>query len=88
MGAGTGWELTAQYLAASGGSVFPTPLGRDELNAEIAKLHRDFVFDQACASGAAIAGKMAMGIGGINACVVSRRWTPSSLHDREPGATD
>ncbi len=75
MSAGGGWELTAQYLGYERGKVFPTPLAASELNPEIARLHRRFVFDAACALPAGPVGKLSMGIGGVNACVVSRPWT-------------
>jgi 3-oxoacyl-(acyl-carrier-protein) synthase len=74
MGAAGGWELTAQYLGAARGELAPTPLSADALNAEIAKLHRNFVFDRACTFPGGIAGKLSMGVGGINSCVLSRRW--------------
>ena len=76
MSAGGGWELTAQYLGYARGRHFPTPLGATELNAEIRKLHERFVFDQEC-NAQGIAGKLSMGIGGINACVISRPWEPA-----------
>jgi hypothetical protein len=72
MGAGGGWELTAQYLGYEAGAVFPTPLNPGELNATIAQLHREFAFNTACALPGQLAGKLSMGIGGINACVISR----------------
>ncbi len=72
MSAGGGWELTAQYLGYERGRLFPTPLGREELNREIAARHGLFVFDRACAAPEGLAGKLSMGIGGINACVISR----------------
>jgi 3-oxoacyl-(acyl-carrier-protein) synthase len=72
MSAGSGWELTAQYLGVSQGELLPTVLRRGELNPQIAKLHDRFVFDEPCTSPPRAAGKMSMGIGGINACVVSR----------------
>lgn len=73
MSAGGGWELTAQYLGYERGRLYPTPLHRGELNREIAGLHGLYVFDEPCpAKGAA--GKLSMGIGGINACVISRPW--------------
>ena len=72
MSAGGGWELTAQYLGYESGKLFPTPLKRDELNPEIARLHSRFVYDDACTAPKGIAGKLSMGIGGINACVLSR----------------
>jgi 3-oxoacyl-(acyl-carrier-protein) synthase len=72
MSAGGGWELTAQYLGYEAGRLFPTPLERGELNAAIASLHDCVVFDEPCAFPAGLAGKLSMGIGGINACVISR----------------
>jgi 3-oxoacyl-(acyl-carrier-protein) synthase len=74
MGASGGWELTAQYLGLARGSVFPTPLPASDLNAEIAKLHQRFVFDYACPAPAGVVGKLSMGVGGVNACVLSRPW--------------
>lgn len=74
MAAGGGWELTAQYLGYQRGSLFPTPLREEELNREIAGLHHHFVFDHACPAPAGPVGKLSMGIGGINACIVSRPW--------------
>jgi len=73
MSAGGGWELTAQYLGYERGRLFPTPLHPGELNREIAGLHGAYVFDEPCAARGA-AGKLSMGIGGINACVISRPW--------------
>jgi len=72
MGAGGGWELTAQYLGYEEGRLFPTPLTRGELNRSIAALHECMVFDAGCEFPAGLAGKLSMGIGGINACVISR----------------
>lgn len=72
MSAGGGWELTAQYLGYAKGKLFPTPLASSELNQEIAKLHGDFVMETGCAAPEGAAGKLSMGIGGINACVISK----------------
>ncbi|MDY7091339.1 MAG: beta-ketoacyl synthase N-terminal-like domain-containing protein [Acidobacteriota bacterium] len=74
MAAGGGWELTAQYLGYQRGQLYPTPLTEDELNPAIAEVHRHFVFDQACAAPPGPVGKLSSGIGGINACIVSRPW--------------
>ena len=79
MAAGGGWELTAQYLGYERGRLYPTPLARGELNREIAAVHDLFVFDEACAAPRGPAGKLSMGIGGINACVISRPWGGQSL---------
>lgn len=74
MSAGGGWELTAQYLGYERGELFPTPLRPDELNQEIAGVHDRFVFDTGCPAPAGTVGKLSMGIGGVNACVLSRPW--------------
>lgn len=76
MSAGGGWELTAQYLGYQRGKLFPTPLRAEELNPEIARVHRNFVLDTGCPAPAGLAGKISMGIGGINACVISRPLEP------------
>jgi 3-oxoacyl-(acyl-carrier-protein) synthase len=72
MGGGGGWELTAQYLGYERGRLFPTPLAESELHPSIAGVHRAFVFDHEVATPDGLAGKLSMGIGGINACVLSR----------------
>jgi 3-oxoacyl-[acyl-carrier-protein] synthase II len=72
MSAGGGWELTAQYLGYADGHLFPTPLTRGNLNTAIAATHERFVFDQPHDAPAGLAGKLSMGIGGINACVISK----------------
>jgi 3-oxoacyl-(acyl-carrier-protein) synthase len=72
MGAGGGFELTAQYLAYERGHIFPTPLSEAELNPQIEGLHSRFVFDQPVPVPEGLAGKLSMGVGGINACVLSR----------------
>jgi len=71
MSAGGGWELTAQYLGYQRGQLFPTTLERQELNQSIAAVHDRLVFDTACASPTRLGGKLSMGIGGVNACVIS-----------------
>ena len=75
MGASGGWELTAQYLGYSRGRLAPTPLAKDELNEMIAGVHDRFVFDGAEDATPAVVGKLSMGVGGINACVISRPWS-------------
>lgn len=72
MSAGGGWELTAQYLGYESGKLYPTPLAPDELNGIIKDVHGNFVFDSACAAPEKLAGKLSMGIGGVNACVISK----------------
>ncbi len=74
MGAGGGWELTAQYMGYEQGQLFPTGLAKKEVNASIAGVHDRFVFDAACQAPPSLGGKLSMGIGGVNACVISRPW--------------
>ena len=72
MSAGGGWELTAQYMGYARGKLFPTPLQRERFNPAIKALHERVVFDVACEPADGLSGKLSMGIGGINACVISR----------------
>ena len=85
MSAGGGWELTAQYLGYQNRSIFPTPLRRDELNEQIAGIHTRYAFDTACQAPEGAVGKLSMGIGGINACVVSRP-LPAGLENQRDEA--
>ncbi len=71
MSAGGGWELTAQYLGYQRGRLYPTPLAEHDLNQSIAAVHNRIVFDTACAAPSKLGGKLSMGIGGVNACVIS-----------------
>jgi 3-oxoacyl-(acyl-carrier-protein) synthase len=72
MGVGGGWELTAQYLGFQRGELYPTPLTPDELHPAIRGVHQLFVFDQGCRVKPGVAGKLTMGVGGVNACVISK----------------
>jgi 3-oxoacyl-[acyl-carrier-protein] synthase II len=72
MSAGGGWELTAQYLGYASGHLFPTLLTEKSLNPAIADIHRQYVFADSCVTAEGLAGKLSSGIGGINACVISR----------------
>jgi len=73
LGVSGGWELTAQYLCYEKGYLFPTALDKKELNSEIAAIHDNFVYNTACPLPEhGYAGKLSMGVGGINACVISK----------------
>jgi 3-oxoacyl-[acyl-carrier-protein] synthase II len=74
MSVGGAWELTAQHMGAAEGVLYPTVLQRAELNTTIGGLHRNFVYDEAVPFHGCYVGKINMGVGGINACVISRRW--------------
>jgi len=73
MGVCGGWELTAQYMGLSQGKIFPTVLSREEAHPAILGLGQSIVYDQPeTIDGSIVAGKLSMGVGGINACVISR----------------
>lgn len=72
MGVGGGWELTAQYLGMAEGRLPPTALRASELHPSLESLGQKLVFDREEPVPAGPVGKLSMGVGGINACVVSR----------------
>jgi 3-oxoacyl-[acyl-carrier-protein] synthase II len=74
MGVGGGWELTAQYLGYERGRIFPTPLAEEEVHESIGELKQKLVYRQSIEFPDRPAGKLSMGVGGINACVISRPW--------------
>lgn len=75
MSVGGAWELMAQHLGAEEGVLFPTCLTEAELNPAIAGIHGRYVYDRAEEFPGEYAGKINMGVGGINSCVISRKWT-------------
>jgi 3-oxoacyl-[acyl-carrier-protein] synthase II len=74
MSVGGAWELMAQHLGAEDGVLHPMALGRDELHPAVGEHHDRFVFDEPVEFPGDCAGKISMGVGGINSCVISRRW--------------
>lgn len=79
MSVGGAWELTAQHLGIARGKVFPVILAENEIHADV-KIHEArFVTATACDPGRGFAGKLSMGIGGINSCVISRAWDPDYI---------
>jgi 3-oxoacyl-[acyl-carrier-protein] synthase II len=74
MGVGGGWELTAQYLGYERGRLFPTALRAEEMHPAILELGQKTVLNQAIDFPCGPSGKLSMGVGGINACVISRPW--------------
>ena len=74
MSASGGWELTAQYLGLANGKLEPTPLTPDAINPAIEEAPYEYVYGTAREAPTGLAGKLSMGIGGVNACVISRRW--------------
>jgi len=72
MGAGGGWELTAQYLGHERGAYYPTTIAAGDVHPSIRERHERFVVTEACPVEAGPVGKLSMGVGGVNACVISR----------------
>jgi hypothetical protein len=71
MGVGGGWELTAQYLGLRRGRLYPTNLTEAEVHPSIRSLEQQLVLDRPVELARGPAGKLSMGVGGINACVIS-----------------
>jgi len=85
MSVGGGWELTAQHLGMAKGKLFPTSLTEGELHEDVKVHSARFVQVEGCDVADGYSGKLSMGIGGINSCVISRRWDPEYIkaHLRE-----
>jgi len=82
MSVGGGWELTAQHLGLAKGKLFPMALTEGELHADV-KVHTSrFVQVDGCNVDPGYSGKLSMGIGGINACVISRPWDAETIADQ------
>jgi 3-oxoacyl-[acyl-carrier-protein] synthase II len=75
MSVGGGWELTAQHLGVARGKLFPMPLTEGELHADVKVHDAKFVQADGCeVPRRGYSGKLSMGVGGINSCVISRPW--------------
>jgi 3-oxoacyl-[acyl-carrier-protein] synthase II len=69
-----GWELTAQHLGFSKGELLPVNLASEEIHDQIRPYYQRLVQDAMRPSQGNVAGKINMGVGGINACAICRRW--------------
>lgn len=69
-----GWELTAQHIGFAKGKLLPVNLEKNEVHDQIRPYHHCIVQDETVTMKGNIAGKINMGIGGINACVICRQW--------------
>ena len=79
MSVGGGWELTAQHLGMAKGKLFPMALTEGELHADV-KVHTEkFVQKDGCEVTRGYSGKLSMGVGGINSCVISRPWDEEEI---------
>jgi 3-oxoacyl-(acyl-carrier-protein) synthase len=74
MSVGGGWELTAQHLGMARGRLYPIALTEGELHADVKVHDAKFVQVDGCSVEHGYSGKLSMGIGGINSCVISRPW--------------
>ncbi len=86
MSVGGGWELTAQHLGMAKGKLFPVPLTEGELHADVKVHSAKFVHADGCSVADGYSGKLSMGIGGVNSCVISRPWDPEFVasHVKKP----
>jgi 3-oxoacyl-[acyl-carrier-protein] synthase II len=79
---GGGWELTAQHIGVANGRLFPVPLTEGELHADVKVHSAKFVQTGGCeidTERGGYTGKLSMGIGGVNSCVISRPWKRSEV---------
>jgi 3-oxoacyl-[acyl-carrier-protein] synthase II len=74
MSVGGGWELTAQHLGVAKGRIYGVPLTEGELHADVKVHDAKFVQADGCEADRGYTGKLSMGVGGINSCVISRPW--------------
>jgi len=79
MSVGGGWELTAQHLGFAKGKLYPIPLTEGELHADVSVHEARFVDRNGCEITHGYSGKLSMGVGGINSCVISRPWDPQEV---------
>jgi len=85
MGAGGGWELTAQYLGVERGRLFPTSLRASDVHESIRGLEQQLVTDSPTPIQSGPVGKLSMGVGGVNACVISRPLADDESPDPKQG---
>ena len=77
MSVGGGWELTAQHLGMAKGRLYPMSLTEGDLHPDVQVQGAKFVQAGGCAvNERGYSGKLSMGVGGINSCVISQPWDP------------
>ena len=74
MSAAGGWEMTAQHLGVARGEIFPTPIRDHAVHEQIRGVPFAYVEDLPLPAPPGLAGKLSMGVGGVNSCVIARRW--------------
>jgi len=71
-----GWELTAQHLGATRGCIYPVPLGQEEIHESILPFADKLVAEEPRPFNGRYTGKINMGVGGVNACLICKTWDP------------
>lgn len=69
-----GWELTAQHMGLSDGKILPTNIQDEELHESILPEADRLVKDAPVSVKVGPVGKINMGVGGLNACLISKPW--------------
>lgn len=69
-----GWELTAQHLGFSKGELHPVDVSMEEFHEQVRPYFSRLVSNESRRIEGEVAGKINMGVGGINACTICRRW--------------
>ena len=69
-----GWELTAQHMGMVRGSILPVNLKKEELHPQIGSRTDSIVDSEGAPVAGTYSGKINMGVGGINACTICRKW--------------
>jgi 3-oxoacyl-(acyl-carrier-protein) synthase len=69
-----GWELTAQHLGFSKGALHPVDISLEEFHQQVRPYFCRLISDEQRTIEGDVAGKINMGVGGINACTICRRW--------------
>ena len=73
-----GWELTAQHMGFARGILHPVNLEEGEIHPRIQPHRGSLVEHEKAELQGRVAGKLNMGVGGVNACVISRLWEEDS----------
>jgi 3-oxoacyl-(acyl-carrier-protein) synthase len=69
-----GWELTAQHIGFSKGELHPIDTSEQEFHEQVRPYFSRLVANETRKIEGDVAGKINMGVGGINACTICRRW--------------
>lgn len=70
-----GWELTAQHIGVDEGQILPVNVEKEELHEMIQPYADKLVLGKPISiEENQVAGKINMGVGGINACVICKPW--------------